>query len=193
MNNFKRTNGALLLLLVLTLVLAVAGCTKSSDDDDDNNGFSASTITFTPDQAGGAGEIRLILGQASPETNTLVLQVVGDEITGAYGVSGRLLFDTQIAALTGIEAKDALEGNLAEIVAMSAGNDKGGVFGVSRSIDFEHSADLTTDKVVAELTFTVEKAGETKIEFNEDRSIALDHDLDQVEITAWLGGTLTVE
>jgi len=190
----------ILFFLVCVLSLSCTGCSRSDnggsgDDDDDGSGdddFSPTSITFMPDGQGAAGDIWLEQGATDVDKKAFTLKVIGDGLT-VFGVAGRLTFNESVCELTGIVAGDALEGGTAPIVAAAAGNDDGGVFGVSRSVDWRHSATIAKTKVIGTLEFSVKKAGTTTIAFNADRSRALDEGLHSVEITNWLGGELTVE
>jgi hypothetical protein len=189
----------LLLLAVLILAFCVSlGCNKNDDDDDsggddDDAAFQATSIKFTPDGPGTVGQIWLEGGEFEPENNRFTLKVLGDEIENAYGVAGRLEFDVTIASLDDATAGDALQGNEAVLVAKGGSTDKGGVFGVSRSVDFQNSVTLSKDKVIGVLEFTVTAAGETTLKFDDDGSAVPNHDLDTNEIDSWLGGTLKVD
>lgn len=179
----------LLTLFTFTLVgLAFYGC-----GGDGGGGFSASSITFTPDGPGGKGDIWLELESAEPSKNRFKLKVIGDGIEGAYGVAGRLEFDRNICALGGAKSGDALEGGSAEIVAAAGSNEEGGVFGFSRSKNYESSSNLSADEVIGYLEFTVSAAGTTELSFVSKRSKVLNHKLDIVDVKNWLGGTLTVK
>ncbi len=199
MNKHRFYRFGILIILALFLLSPMA-CNKSDDDDDDSGSeqdddddFTPSSITFTPDNSEGAGEIRLELKSTTPEQSTFVLNVIGDTINQAYGVAGRLEFDIEITTLQSAMAGVALEGNDATIKGLGTGNDAGGIFGFSRSVDYTHSADLSADKPIGTLTFTVTAPGETKIAFAEDRNTVMNHDLNPVEVDRWLGGTLKVE
>ena len=197
MNNpFALKQNWTMLAVLMMGVLLVAGCSSSSGDDDDDSGdddFTASSITFEPDSGSGDQTIWLALAGASPETNSFVLNVIGQAIDSTYGVAGRLEFDLELTALGQAQAGNALESNNAQILALGGPNDKGGVFGFSRSGDYEHSVTLSKDKIIGTLHLTVLGAGQTKIDFDDDRSHVIDHDLDALEVTDWIGGTLTVQ
>ena len=190
----------ILVLLLAAALLVFAGCASNDDDDsdddasdDDDSEFTASSITFEPDDAGGAGEIRLELESVDLANNRFLLKVIGDEIPLTYGVAGRLEFDVELCALDQAQPGNALEGNGAVIIARGAGNEKGCVFGVSRSGDYTNSVQITADKIIGTLQFTVSKAGETRIDFDKNLSLCINHDFDAVEVSDWLGGKLTVE
>lgn len=180
------TKTLLLLSFALTL-LALAACGGGGGGE-----FTATSITFKPDGPGGAGDIWLELESANPSKNSFKLKVIGDDIKGVYGVAGRLEFDRSILALRGAKAGNALEGNSAQLIAAGGSNDEGGVFGVSRSKDYQHGVNLRADKVIGILEFEVKSAGTTTISFNTKRSNALNQLLDDVEVAHWLGGTLEV-
>jgi len=182
------SHGARILLLFI-FALALLGLTACGG----GGGFAATSITFTPDGPGGAGDIWLELESANPPGNSFKLKVIGDELKGVYGVAGRLKFDRAICSLKGAKAGDALKGNSAEIIAAGGSNDEGGVFGFSRSKDYQHGVNLSANKVIGVLEFKVESAGTTTISFNTKRSNALNQILDDVEVAHWLGGTLKVE
>ena len=187
-----------LIALLTAVVLVAGGCSCNDDDDDDDNDdnddsdFQASSISFDPAGPGTTGQIWLELDQADPATNSFTLKVLGDGLDG-YGVAGRMNFDRLIAALDAAKPGDALEGNSAVIVAKGGDIDAGGVFGVSRSGDFENTATISSDKIIGTLEFSVSAAGTTAIDFDADRSSILDAVFEKVEVDSWLGGTLTVE
>jgi hypothetical protein len=181
-----------LALVLLFLAAALPACSKGDDDDDSGGQPAVGSIDFAAEGPGAAGDIWLELGEKDVAKQTFTLKVIGDGLT-AFGVAGRLIFDVSVCELTGITVGDALEGGTAELVGAAAGNDKGGVFGVSRSVDWQHSAAVSKDKVVGTLKFSVKKAGTTTIAFNADRSRALDEGLHSVEVANWLGGELTVK
>jgi len=196
MNKFKIN---LLILTVFVLaILGLSACSSGGNEShqneqgDDDSGHSATSISFTSDSGAGTGNIWLEIDSTNPESKSFKLKVVGDGLA-VYGVAGRLEFDRSICTLDGAQAGTALEGNSAKIVAKAGSNDKGGVFGFSRSVEFMHSAQLSKDKAIGTLEFTVSKTGTTKIAFVEDRSKALDQELKSVDVVKWLGGTLVVK
>ncbi|HPQ67572.1 MAG TPA: hypothetical protein PKW95_00495 [bacterium] len=193
----KRFHYIMLLILAVSFTLALGGCNKSDDDDndsgdDDNDDFTATLITFTPAGSPQAGDIWLEL-EPDLKENSFILSVHGNAIEETYGVAGRLLFDREMASLDAATAGDALAGSEVQIKALGGSNDKGGVFGFSRSGDYTHSVTLDAGKIIGTLQFTVTAAGETDIVFDEDRSLILNHDFELAEVNNWLGGTLVVE
>jgi hypothetical protein len=177
----------------LLVTLPFTACKSNDNGDDDDDSFSASSITFTPNGSGQTGDIWLELVSSDPKTNSFQLKVVGSGIETAYGVAGRLTFDRKIASLDEATAGNALEGNNAVLVARGTSNDEGGIFGVSRSVDFQNDVEITESKTIATLSFTVLGTGTTEIKFVENLSRVMDKGLDSVEIGNWSGGTLTVE
>jgi hypothetical protein len=154
--------------------------------------FTPSSIEFVPDDGDHAGALWLELAEARPAEKLFKLRVVGDGLD-AHGVAGRLLFDVSVTELGGIAGGDALAGGDAQIVVASAGNRQGGYFGVSRTLGERVAVPLTDAAPVATLDFVVTGPGATPIRFNAPRSLVLDADAKPVEVTAWLGGTLTVK
>lgn len=192
----KWTRPALAFFAVFFLLFAACGHGDDDDNDDSSPGDDDDNATleveFTPDAPGEAGAIWLELGQVLAEENTFTLKVIGDGLT-AYGVAGRLLFDPQVVTLTAVQAGEALAGDNAVIVAAGAANELGGVFGFSRSVNYQQSAALVKTKIIGEVTFTIQDKGETTISFNVDRSRVLDHSLDSVEVGHWYGGKLAIK
>jgi hypothetical protein len=167
------------------------GC-AAADGGTPGGPFVATSITFAPVPAWHKGGIWLELDESRPKQNAVTLRVMGDGLD-AYGVAGRLRFDTATATLTGVEAGDALAGGDAELLAAAAGNEQGGFFGVSRSLGERVSVPLTAARVIGRLTFVVNRAGQTEITPNAVRSLVIDAQAQPVKVAGWLGGTLTVK
>lgn len=188
-----------LLALAAVLFLAfLAGCQKSGDDDDDNdqndNGpFRATNIAFTPAGEAASGDIWLELETTDLANNAFTLRLMADGQSGVYGIAGRLTFDPEIAALVSVAAKQALAAEGVTVTAEAAANESGGVFGVTRTGKAAGAAVFTEPVVIGHLEFTVAKAGTTEISFTENRSRIMNPDLDEIEVTNWRGGTLTVK
>lgn len=188
------------ILLLITALAFAAGCDKSDDDDDsgsgdddDDDAFVATSITFTPDGPGAAGDIWVELESVNTEENTFVLKVVGDHVLSAYGVAGRMEFDTDMTTLNEARPGNALLSDDAQVMAKGAGNDAGAVFGISRTGDFVHGVVIEKTKIIGTLEFTVSAAGTTQISFHQDSSRVMSQDLEVVEVGQWLGGKLVVE
>jgi hypothetical protein len=165
------------------------GCANGARPD--GGPFVATSIVFQPDWALHRGSIWLELEEAHPETNFFTLRVMGDELA-AYGVAGRLRFDTSITEVTGVTAGDGLAGGEAELLAAAAGNEQGGTFGVSRSLGERVAVPLTGDRAIGTLSFTVHGPGSTRIDSSRVRSLVIDERGRPVTVTGWLGGTLLV-
>ena len=184
-----------LIFCMLILALAsFAGCKKGDDDNDDDSSDNGGikSVTFQPAGSAGAGDIWLELESSSPGDNRFSLRVKGDGLT-VYGVAGRLEFDPAICTLTGAQSGDALEGGTAKIVAAGGASDEGGVFGISRSGDFQTGADLKADRNIGVLEFSILSPGSTKISFTSDHSRVMNQNLESVEVAHWLGGTLAIK
>lgn len=154
---------------------------------------ASASIQFQPAGQPGPGMVWLELGTVDVAEGTFTLLVKGDGLSTAYGVAGRLRFDTSVCTLQYARPGNALEAGTAEVIAAGAGNDEGGVFGMTRSKDFMRSAEITASEVIGTLHFEVAEPGTTEIRFADRRSAVLSHELQRVDVTAWLGGTLTVE
>ena len=185
--------GAAALCLVASTALSACSEGSPAPADDAGTGDAVATIGFEPEGEGGPGMIWLRLADSDPAAGTFSLEVVGDGLTSVYGVAGRLLFDTGVCVLESAAPGGALEGGAAVVMAAGAGNDAGGVFGVSRSGDSSAGADLAAGEVVGTLSFRVVQPGSTAILFKESRSRAMSQALEKVEVADWLGGTLTAE
>ncbi|MBI5479074.1 MAG: hypothetical protein HY906_09470 [Deltaproteobacteria bacterium] len=190
-------------LALIAAVAAIVGCGDNRSPSSagaqadggappDGGPFHASSIAFVPDEGAPDGRIWLELEEARPLENAFTLRVMGDGID-AYGVAGRLLFDTSVTTIVGATAGEALAGGDAEILAAGAGNGKGGFFGVSRSLGERAAVPLTADRVIGTLSFTVEGPGETRIRFNGVRSLVIDAQAGAVTVGSRLGGTLIVK
>jgi hypothetical protein len=182
---------AWLALMTLLTVAWAAACDKN-DDDDDGGPSGQYEVSFTPESEPGDGDIWLELDEVDAKDQTFTLKVVGASLT-AYGVAGRLSFDRNVCQLDAGAAGTALAGDGVTLIGAATGNDLGGVFGFSRSVDFKHSAALSSDQAVGVLTFRIIGKGETPIAFVDKRSSVMDHGLDTVEVAHWLGGTLTIK
>jgi hypothetical protein len=169
-----------------------AACVAPDAGPRPDAGFVASSIVFVPENQGAPGRVWLSLAEARPHENRFTLHVYGAGMP-AYGVAGRLAFDPSLATLTGGAAGSALHGEGVILQGAAAATEKGGVFGVSRSVVFDASADLTPDRPIAILELTVSKPGHTRIVFDPRRSRVLDHGLKPVPVAHWLGGALIVE
>ena len=176
---------------LVILILAVAGLAGCDSGGDKGGGGKGSPGSFEPEAQARSGDIWLKLEKAS--ATHVTLHVIGDGISGAYGVAGKLIFDTSVLGMEGGGAGTALEGGSASVLAAIKGNDEGGVFGFSRSGDYNHSVDLKADKVIGILEFNVTKKGAVKIAFDPDHSKVMSHELKSVEVTHWLGGTITIK
>jgi hypothetical protein len=202
---------------MLGLILVVAGCSGSQTTPDsgeacqdgcegadagEDAGADAGadvadegpspTITFTPQGPADPG-IWLELEAADPENGTFTLKVVGKGIGNVYGVAGRLAFDRTHCSLEAARAGDALLGGTATLVAAGASTADGGVFGISRSGDFENAVDLDGSRVIGYLDFLLQDTGSFDLSFVDARSRAIDPGLRYIEVDGWLGGTLAHE
>jgi hypothetical protein len=157
----------------------------------DSGPATVTSITFAPDEGSHANAIWLELVEARPAEKTFTLRVVGAGID-AYGVAGRLLFDTAVTTLGEGSAGEALAGGDAELLAAAAGNAQGGYFGVSRSLGERVAVTLAADQPIGTLSFAVHGPGRTRIRFNAVRSLVIDAAAQPVPVGGWLGGTLTV-
>jgi hypothetical protein len=194
------TRRTFILSLALAAATALAGCGDNlcpaggctSPDGGPSGPFVATSITFEPVPAWHKGGIWLELEEARPADNAFTLRVMGDGLD-AYGVAGRLTFDTTLATMKGAAAGTALAGGEAELLAAGAGNEQGGFFGVSRSLGERTTVPLTAGKAIGTMSFTVSRAGQGEITLNPVRSLVIDAKAQPVKVAGWLGGTLTVK
>jgi hypothetical protein len=176
-------------LLLCLFLFAFSGCGNKGDDDDGGGG---SPITFTPDDEGRNGYIWLKLESTKPSEGKFTLHVLGEGILHAYGVAGRLQFDTSMIRLDGGGAGPALDIDGSPILTAIKASDDGGIFGFTRSGDIANSVTLDSEKVIGILEFTALKPGKTAISFVETKSRVLDQNLKKVDVVKWMGGTIEV-
>ncbi|MDD5308640.1 MAG: cohesin domain-containing protein [Deltaproteobacteria bacterium] len=182
----ERARKVLVLLASAALVACMTGCYHVEDKSADAGG----AFGFEAEGPGKAGDVWLELESESPAARTFTLKVLASGLKQVYGAAGRLVFDTKVCALRSAAPGDALEGGKAQVIAKGGPNAEGGVFGISRSGDFETSVDLGSGAVVGTLTFEIVGSGTTDIAFVPERSHAVTHTLESVAVAHWLGGTL---
>jgi hypothetical protein len=150
-------------------------------------------VHFEPSGSPGPGSIWLEADGDVGSDGTFTLLVRGDGLATVFGVAGRLEHDPNVCSLEGAEAGDALDDGGAELLAAGAGRSSGGVFGVTRARDWQSSATVEANEVIGRLTFKAVAPGTTNVRFVTQRSKVLSHELKEVEVAQWLGGTVTVE
>ncbi|MBZ0271954.1 hypothetical protein K8I61_07945 [bacterium] len=179
-----------LFALIVALPIFAASCSCGVGDNgggDDKDDGPAFAVEFTPDEAGGDGEIRLTFGEA--KSNTFTLRLVGDAVS-LYGLGARLAFETDIIELTAV-TPDAALGADGESIAHGVATKPGAVLGASRAGRVPNVM-LEVGEPAATLTFRIKVAGSTDISFDEEQSSALDENLEPVAISAWRGGHVTI-
>ncbi|MBI5508662.1 MAG: hypothetical protein HY903_07905 [Deltaproteobacteria bacterium] len=148
-------------------------------------------LTFVPEAAGQPGDLWLELGAVDQAHARFSLRVKGDGLE-AYGVAGRLRFDTLLLTQLGIDPKEALAADGVTLLAKSANSASGNLFGISRVGEPHTDAHLAAGAVIAELPFLVTGSGATTIQFEAPRSVVLNSRREYQTVAHWLGGELVV-
>ena len=172
----------------LLLGLVFLGCQGASR----HHGGADLSISYVPDGTPGTGEIALAPGSSG---ETLVVRVVaGGGFEKAYALAARLTYDRKVMEYAGpVTAGDPLKTGGVEVLTAAAENGKGQlVVGVSRANTFDGVA-LAAGDEIASLEFRPVGKGTTRLDFSDERRRLASDRLEEIPVTAWTGGMVTVK